>query len=133
MIDKGTTPGEQTSLSFFRLSRHVLWEETNDLAPPAVDGVDPNPDELVYGPLTPLEVSYLVHGPLRVDPGGPGQKNPEAKNFCCFPFEFDQLIKFTCHVISIKYMALHLPIYKTILKFKYHFFSFYFFVGTGPP
>ena len=47
----------------------------------------------LWASLTPLEASKLVHGPLRVDPGGdPDKKNPEPKNFCCFPSEFDQLI-----------------------------------------
>ena len=63
--------------------------EAKRSGPPAVDGGDPDPDELVYGPLTPLEAAYLVHGPLRVDPGGPGQKRPGAENFCCFRSEFD--------------------------------------------
>ncbi len=54
----------------------MLREETNDLTPPAVDGADPDPDELVYGPLMPLEAAYLVHGPIRVDPVRPGWKRP---------------------------------------------------------
>ncbi len=70
----------------------MLREETNDLVPPAVDGVDPDPDELVYGPLMPLEATYLVHGLLRVDPEGPGRKRPGHEKLLFFSVRVDQLI-----------------------------------------
>ncbi len=87
------TLGEQSSLVSFFASRSPTWwrQSQNELAPPAA-GVDPNPDELVYGPLTPLEATNLVHGPLRVNPEGPGQKYPEPKNFVVFAPSSDQLI-----------------------------------------
>ncbi len=45
---------------------------------PSVAGVDPEPDELVYGPLTLLEASHLVRSLIRVDPERPGQKRTLA-------------------------------------------------------
>ena len=60
---------------------------------PSAAGVAPDPDELVYGPLVPLEASDLVHGSLRVDPGRPGQKRPGHEKLLFFSVRVDQLIQ----------------------------------------
>ena len=103
-----TTPREQSYtvyviLSFFPPRTLFLrGSEKTDLALGRRSW--PRPERAgLWASGAPLEASELVHGPLRVDPGGPGQKNPEPKNFCSFCSEFRQLIP-SCSLFSY-YMA----------------------------
>ena len=87
------TPGERSFLPLSALSSlpHPRAAGRNKSCPSAA-GVDPDPDELVYGPLISLEASHLVRSPIRVDPERPGRKRSGAENFCCFRSQIDQLI-----------------------------------------